>query len=548
MVAAIFLLLAVSPDAAYARLHGAAGDARQRVHDLMQALEQDQLPRSGEALLAALAADASPEVRAAAQEELSARAARDPATQDLLARVETTQKLPPSLAVALARDHLERALQLSPYDQGASFTGVAQEPSLQSASAENAPHPLDKELAAEMGAPAQPVAPAKLAAAQEPPASVATAALRELDAARTLAAEVPAGDASEAAAHEVVGLAALAENDQQAATKEFVAIATLPVKRGDEAAADRRDKAYLQLARLAYAKGDDAQATDLYNRVSRNRPEWLDALFEASWSRFRTTEDELALGNLLTLHAPFFTNRFFPESFVLKALVFYENCRYADARAALVEFNRRYTPLHQGLASALAALPNPQVASDFVVRGPLALQGVEPGARDEVARVEQSPDIAAAVQAAAQLAREIDSLDRKPYRGSALVARLSPAARAARIAFLEDAGRKLVTRLDSERAQLRELLGQSLRISYEIAGREKELATSPEGDVSTVVRNERQQPQDDDEVWPFQDEYWRDELGNYRYQLGRKCKKPRAPAQTAATPNAAPAHLAVDPH
>jgi hypothetical protein len=536
LVAILLVAAATSPDAIYAGLSGTPGRARQRVHELVESLEEAQLPRSADVLLASLAGDASPEVRAAAQEELAARAAKDPAAQSLLSRVPVQGSLPPAVALSLARDHLERALQLSPLDQASAFVGLNPGPSLQPANAEAVPQLLDKDLAIEMGA--QPAAPEEKPA-QQPEASskVGGASLRELDAARSLAAQVPAGDAAEPGAHEVAGLAALAENDNAAAIKEFTSIAVLPVKRGDGLAEARRDKAYLQLARLAYAASDDAQATDLYNRVSRNRPEWLDALFEASWSRFRTTQDELALGNLLTLHAPFFTNRFFPESFVLKALVFYENCRYADARRALAEFEQRYLPLHQGLTSALSRFSTPQAAAEFLTRGAVAVQSVEPGARDEVARVEQSPDIAGTLQAAAQLAREIDSLDQKPFRSSALVIRLSPAARAARLALLEDAGRKFSSRLDSERAQLRELLGQSLRIAYEIAGREKDLAASPDGAGSTVVRHDRQQAQDDEELWPFQGEYWRDELGNYRYELGRRCKKPRGPSQLAAEPH-----------
>jgi hypothetical protein len=547
LVAIILVAATASPDAAYERLRSAPGEARQRVHELVESLEGAQLPRSADVLLSSIAASDFPaEVRAAAQEELAARAVKDPAAQSLLSRVQVSGKLPPALALALARDHLERALQLSPLDQASSFDGLNAGPSLQAAAGEAVPQPLDKDLATEMGA--TPAAPEeKPVQKPDAPAKDGASSLRELDAARSLAAQVPAGDAAEAGAHEVAGLAALAENDEAAAAKEFIAIASMPAKRGDAAAEARLDKAYLQLARLAYAKGDDAQATELYNRVSRNRPEWLDALFEASWSRFRTTQDELALGNLLTLHAPFFTGRFFPESFVLKALVLYENCRYADARKALADFEQRYLPLHQGLTNALAALSTPQAASEFLGRGALAIQGVESGARDEVARVEQSPDIAATLLAARQLAREIDSLDLKPFRDSALVTRLSPATRAARLALLEDAGRKFSSRLESERSQLRELLGQSLRISYEIAGREKDLAASPDGAASTVVRHDRQQGQDDEEFWPFQGEYWRDELGNYRYELGRRCKKPRAAPQTAGAPAATP-HLAAEPH
>src|SRR5205814_8712958 len=206
---------------------------------------------------------------------------------------------------------------------------------------------------------------------------------------RTLAGSVPAADAAEGDAREVGALAALASGDAAAAAKEFLAVAELPVRRGDAAAAERRDKAYLQLARLAYQRGDDALATTLYDRVGRGAPQWLDALFEASWAHFRRGEDERALGNLLTLHAPFFQERFFPESFVLKALVLYENCRYADARAALADFQRRYQPLHDGLAQALPQIPTPQAAAELLARGPVGVQQAVPAAaREEVARLE----------------------------------------------------------------------------------------------------------------------------------------------------------------
>lgn len=547
MLAAMALILAVSPDLAYAQLAKVKGDAHEAVRALVQSMEDAQLPRSAEVLLVQLAKDGSPQVRAAARDELSKRALKDRATQELLARVPASGKLPPQVALSLAREHLERALQLSPVDESAAFTGLDTGPALEQAANDITPQPLDKDLAAEMGA--QPV-PGDAKPAPSPKAEDDRSAesLRELDAARSLAAEVPAGDEAEASAHEVAGLAALAEDDDAAAAKEFIAVASAPVKKGDAVGDERREKAYLQLARLAYAMGDDARATELYGRVSRNAPEWLDALFEASWSRFRTTQDELALGNLLTLQAPFFVNRFFPEASVLKALVLYENCRYPDARKTLAEFEQRYSPLHEGLAATLAGLPNPNAASEFLGRGPVALQGVPVPAREEVLRVEQSPDIVASIEAAAQLAREIDSLDQKPFRTTELVSVLSPIARDARLAYLGGAGRKLIYRLGSERAQLRELLGQSLRISYEIAGREKEIAASPDGQYSAVVKNDRLPVADDEENWPFDGEYWRDELGNYRYQLGRKCKKPRTPAQTAKGPSQPASHLAADPH
>ena len=544
-----------SPQKAWARVDKAtvAGDeARGRITTVLQALTDAGMPRSASVLLAALAADEqqSDGVRSAAKAELATRAAQDASVaQLLLAQDGEPGKLPPSLSLQLARGHLERALQLAPIDEGVAFDGVKEGPALREAAQVK---PLDKELAAEMGQPAQegaqqPAKPAQPAKDRQP----AKAALHELDRARALAASIPAGDALEGDAHEVAGLAALASGDDDGAAREFVALVQLPVKRGDEAAIERRDKAYLQLARLAYQGGDDAHATQLYERVGRGGPEWLDALFEASWAHFRKNEDEKALGNLLTLHAPFFQNRFFPESFVLKALVLYQNCRYADARATLADFAQRYQPLHDGLAEALQKFSTPQSAYEFLARGAVEVQqSVPAAAREEVARIEQEPDVQGAAQAAIQLAQEIDSLDRRPevFRNSALMTRVAPLARQARIALLESAGRKLLSRMGQERSELRELLNQTLRLSYEIAGREKEVALNPDQGLAKTHRDPAQ-VSDDEELWPFQGEYWRDELGSYRYQLGQRCKKPRTPPQTASSADkpAAPAKVAADP-
>ncbi len=171
-----------------------------------------------------------------------------------------------------------------------------------------------------------------------------------------------------------------------------------------------------------------------------------------------------------------------------------------------------------------------------------------PAAREEVARLEQEPDLAGTAAAAAQLAEEIDSLDRRPaaFRTSALMTRVAPLARKARLALIEAAGRRLLARLGQERAELRELLAQSLRLSYEIAGREKDLAQNPD-DGLAATRRDPAHVSDDEEIWPFQGEYWRDELGSYRYQLGKRCKKPRSPPMTASSPAAPPPAVAADP-
>lgn len=539
---------AAGPQEAWARVDRAqvpAEEARGRIATVVQALHDAGMPGSATVLLAALATDAqqSEGVRRAARDELASSAAQAPGVAQLLIADGDPGKLPPALALQLARAHLERALQLAPPPEGVAFEPLPAAPGARTASTET-PEPLPRDLSAEMGQPGGQPVPQPTPAPAPPPPPGARSAARELDEARALSSSVSPDDPFGPAAAEVAGLAALAAGDDAAATREFLAIVDRKAKKGDKAAQEMRDRAYLQLARLAYQSGDDARATALYQRVSRGAPEWLDALFEASWSRFRTGEDEKALGNLLTLHAPFFQGRFFPESFVLEALVLYENCRYADARAALAGFEQRYRPIYDGLTALLDRVQTPQAASEFLSGGALGVeQGVAPAAREEVARIEQDADVQGAQKLAVALAGEIDGLDKRPavFRDSALIARVAPLDRQARVLLLTSAGQKLLSRLSAERAELRELLGQSLRLSYEIAGREKELATDPDAGLASQPHKARPQVGDDEVEWPFEGEYWRDELGSYQYQLGRRCKKPRPPLQTAGQPVSAPA-------
>src|SRR5262249_28589502 len=58
---------------------------------------------------------------------------------------------------------------------------------------------------------------------------------------------------------------------------------------------------------------------------------------------------EQALGNLITLSSPFFREEYFPEALILKAVIYYENCRYAESTAIIREFERRYKPVYDAL-------------------------------------------------------------------------------------------------------------------------------------------------------------------------------------------------------
>jgi len=521
---------------AFAALQGGkldAGAAEAQVRALVSTLDRAGLPETATVALSVLGARDGEAARAASR-ELQRRAAQGGLALFLAMRL-PPERLEAALAARIARAHLEQALVLAPPDEGSAFAGMA----------------------AGAGAalmPAAAGAPVRAALPEEPAQPRVTAVQRlaraELERAREIAGQVQAGDAAEPEAREVAALAALAAGDTAAAEQDFEAVARIAPRAA--AAVERRENALLQLARLAYARGDDPRAQTLYARVSRGAPQWLDALFESSWSHFRRGEDEKALGNLLTLHAPFFQGRYFPESHVLKALVLYENCRYAGARRALQEFEARYRPVHDGLAQALQLMPTAQATVEALASDARALLARLPElARPEIARLLSAPELSLSLKQVGAMGAELDSMDRRgpAFRGSVLASAVVPQVRSARLDLLQRTGERARSALASERGELRELLGQSLRLDFEIAGREKEQAAVPSPAPSASQRRPPAQIDDDEELWPFQGEYWRDELGTYRFHLGDRCARPATPApvQQAQVPAPPPAAASAEP-
>jgi hypothetical protein len=75
---------------------------------------------------------------------------------------------------------------------------------------------------------------------------------------------------------------------------------------------------------------------------------------------------------------------------------------------------------------------------------------------------------------------------------------------------------------------LTELLSQGLRIQFETSTKEKEFLESSLTDQAKREELKKYKwttaVSDQEEYWPYEGEYWRDELGTYQYTLTKGCK------------------------
>jgi tetratricopeptide (TPR) repeat protein len=336
----------------------------------------------------------------------------------------------------------------------------------------------------------------------------------------------------------VDGLVLYAQADYEAAIEAFKDVVRLTNPRRVEGAdTELRELAFLQLARIHYQHRQNRYAIFYYGKMPWGGERWLEGLWEASYAHYRIGDYEKTLGNLLTLQSPYFGDEYFPESYVLKAIVYYENCRYPEARQVLEQFSRIYDPVYEELVRVTAGQRTPDGDWELVRDA-----GRRPGAARKVATVALSDlNVRRLAESIAEMEREADvglGRRRPEFRESALGKELVERLRADRAALVAEAGARARAKLELERDALRQLLAQALRIQIEVSRKEREAL---EGSLATggqvdVVRDLKYSHAVSDEhlYWPYQGEFWRDELGTYSYTLTKGCKDRLPRSRTAA--------------
>jgi tetratricopeptide (TPR) repeat protein len=353
------------------------------------------------------------------------------------------------------------------------------------------------------------------------------------------AKDAPPSEAGDvyARARFVDGLVAYAEGKDAIATEQFKEVVRITnPKRGRTPDPELRELAFLQLARIHYQNRQNRYAIFYYGKMPWGGERWLEGLWEASYAHYRIGDYEKTLGNLLTLQSPYFKDEYYPESYVLKAIVYYENCRYPEARQVLEQLSSIYEPVYTEL-TRLTARSRTGDAYHDLVRG-AAAGGV---ARKvlKIARTDQN--VARLVESIGAIEREMDEGiggRRAEFRQAALGKELHDKLSVERAALVEEAGQRMRQKLEYERDELRQLLAQALRIKIEVTRKEREAleGSLAKGSQVEVVRDLKYSYAVSDEhlYWPYEGEFWRDELGTYSYTLTKGCKDRLPRARTAA--------------
>jgi len=289
-------------------------------------------------------------------------------------------------------------------------------------------------------------------------------------------------------------------------------------------------------AGLVYGRGEDARklfdiAADAYGQVPRFSRYWRDALFEGAYAAFMGDNPGRALGLLQNLHAPVAGEQLVPETWLLKAHVYYQLCLYDESKSALQKLTDTYGPLRAELDAIAGLEKDPDFFYELLQKG--EFQGTRMPATlrnellvDETLRGRRSY-ILALEKELAQL-RGVGA-----FQGSGLLPVLVEAVEKQRALNVQVAGKTVLRDLAVVKAQLDDLDSQADIIRFEMAKLEKdqlESAFDVEGKLGSQPLYRPAMPPKGIEYWDFEGEFWPDELGFYRFTVKNAC-----PAAEAAT-------------
>ena len=295
-----------------------------------------------------------------------------------------------------------------------------------------------------------------------------------------------------------------------------------------------KEQANLNIARVHYEVKRYREAIMSYGQIPRDSDNWLQALFEASWTFFMMQKHNNTLGVIHTIHSPFFENRFFPESYILQAITFLRLCRFKQVKTSLGKFKGRYINTFRELNKMLEKYRDDSKGYFKLIydyrSGNLDSYKSAQAILDALSRTDVYKEAGTTIRFTdTELAR----LSR--YNGrwgsSGLLDELGSFLRNKKSAAIKDAGKRLYDKGAGYYAYLKELSDQTQGINIQMAlGRVDELREklAPGTSPSKAQYIGGLQPlniSQDLEFWPFEGEYWEDELGGYVYNLDSVCSK-----------------------
>ncbi len=118
----------------------------------------------------------------------------------------------------------------------------------------------------------------------------------------------------------------------------------------------------VNLARMRFQQGKFKDAHALYMAIDKDHPVWVQGLIEQGWAQLAMDDFSGAIGNMYSLHSPYFKTVYKPQSFVVRTIGYLNICQYGDAYRTLSWLESEYRPWSDAISSYVT---RKKLASDY---------------------------------------------------------------------------------------------------------------------------------------------------------------------------------------
>jgi TolA-binding protein len=294
--------------------------------------------------------------------------------------------------------------------------------------------------------------------------------------------------------------------------------------------------AMMGIARSLYQKKDFENAIDMYSKIPRDHMMWHDAMFEKSWAMLRAARFRSALSNFQSLHSSYYDDFFIPESLLLRSIVYLYICKYDEIDKVLSLYDKQYGPVQSSIENFLNSKTSSEsyyseVEKAYIMRKDEDVFKKTVLPLKVVNKISQEGNVRRSLAYIKKVVEERRLIEENPTLRASSVGQYG-----LKILNNRLKGAKALTgdmvraHLENMNIELKDLQEQASLIRYEMINGKKEtikkrIAGKDLTDLQVDDKQDRSfYIQNGYEYYPFQGEYWLDEVGNYHYLGKQSCE------------------------
>lgn len=297
--------------------------------------------------------------------------------------------------------------------------------------------------------------------------------------------------------------------------------------------------ATLAIARTYYQGKKWDEAIEFYKKIPRNHSLYRETQMELSWAQFRDYKFRAALGTIESLQTPFYETYYDPESLMLRIIIQMFICQVEDMDKSLSAFEKTYIELKKPFDSWYGISRSDDEYLNLINATAKNLKLIQNGYQPTFSKTIPffvarrglaEPKVSMFYNAVKDSINEHKKFKGSPLMGNRNFAKFAEKAYKARIG----AGQKRLIAefknyLDFVKGDIKDFTAQFELTKYEAINTKKQVLrakTYVEKDdaVASNVNKERNfYLENGFRFWPYQGEFWVDEIGSYQYLGTNRC-------------------------